>query len=87
MDPLDRLFARWTEDLAPGLPDRSRAAGDRILYRTGEDRAAARRPAGFRGDEMSVDLGQMRLVVDEAGGKPKSGGDELMSVGPMELGS
>lgn len=58
MDPLDRLFSPFTQDLAPGLPDRSRVAGERILYRAAKDQAAARRPSGFRGGRMEVDLDQ-----------------------------
>jgi len=65
MDPLDRVFASWTRDLAPGLPDRGRVVGERILYRAAEDSAATRCPRGFQGDEMEVDLDQLRLPVDE----------------------
>lgn len=57
MKPFHSRFARWAQDLAPGLPDPSRVVRERILYRAAEDAKAATRPLGLLGDEMDVDLG------------------------------
>ncbi len=47
-------FAPWLEDLAPGSPDPSGIARDRILYRSAEERP--RQAPAFAGDSMNVDL-------------------------------
>jgi hypothetical protein len=53
------LFARWMDDLAPGVKDVPGVATRRILYRSAEERAAAAAPDRPQGDSMDVDLGDL----------------------------
>lgn len=66
MAPAPGFFAPWSEDLAPGIPEPSRIARDRILYRAAEERP--RRTPAFPGDSMNVDRDDgFRMPVEDAG--------------------
>ena len=59
------LFARWMDDLAPGMRDASGVATRRILYRSAEERAtdaARKRP---RGDSMDVEFGDLEMPIED----------------------
>lgn len=59
------LFARWMDDLAPGMPDAPGIATRRILYRAAEDRAAAASRKRPRGDSMDVDFGDLQMPIED----------------------
>ena len=54
MSPAPGSFVPWLEDVAPGIPEPSRIARDKILYRSAEERP--RRTPAFSGDSMDVDM-------------------------------
>lgn len=64
--PTPALFTPWTEDLAPGIPDTAAVVTHRILYRSAEDRAAARARLRPPGDSMDVDRGDLLVPIEEA---------------------
>lgn len=59
------LFARWMDDLAPGIRDAPGVATRRILYRSAEDRAAAASRNRPRGDSMDVDFGDLQMPIED----------------------
>ncbi|HWO24701.1 MAG TPA: hypothetical protein VNO30_38425 [Kofleriaceae bacterium] len=59
------LFARWMDDLAPGLKDVAGVVTQRILYRSAEERAAATASQRPRGDSMDVDFGDLQMPIEE----------------------
>ena len=59
------LFARWIDDLAPGVKDVPGIVTRRILYRSAEERAAAVDAKRPRGDSMDVDLGDLQMPLEE----------------------
>lgn len=59
------LFARWTDDLVPGLSEAAGVATQRILYRSAEERAAAAARKRPRGDSMDVDFGDMQMPIED----------------------
>lgn len=59
------LFARWMDDLAPGMPDAPGVATRRILYRSAEERAAAAARKRPRGDSMDVDFGDLQMPIED----------------------
>jgi hypothetical protein len=59
------LFARWIDDLAPGVKDVPGIVTRRILYRSAEERTAAAAGKRSRGDSMDVDLGDLQMPLEE----------------------
>ena len=69
MAPSSGSFAPWLEDAAPGIPEPSQIARDRILYRSAEERP--RRAPAFPGDSMSVDMDDgLRVPIESLEDEP-----------------
>lgn len=63
MDAPRRLFRKWFEDLYPGLPNPGRVVRERIIYRSAEGKKK-RKPGGFQGDDMDVDLCDFQIDLE-----------------------
>jgi len=73
MEPLERLFNQWTQDLAPGIPDPNRVVMERILYRSGKEKSQLPLK-GFKGDRMDIDLNDFTMPLAQPQTNRKSPG-------------
>lgn len=71
LEPLKRLFGKWTEDLAPALSNPSQVVKERIIYRSAEEKSLLPLK-GFKEDSMDVDLNDFTMPLGEPQTNKKS---------------
>lgn len=64
MEKLERLFGKYTKDLAPRTPNPSQVVRERILYRSAREKSQLPLK-GFKGGSMDIDRNDFTMPLGE----------------------